>query len=827
MGGCDERKDLARQDGVGRDGSGGPAEVTAVVDPLGRRTTNAYDGAGHVVSTTDALTHTTSYTYTALGAVATVTNAAGATTTYGYDELGRAVSATSPNGGMSTTEYDDAGRVASSTSPGGRTTTYSYDANGNVVLADLPDGEILRAYNSLGQPTLIDYSDTTPDVTIEYDRAGRAKEVSNGSVTAEYEYDLAGRVLEIARGNSTFSYGYDDEGRLVSKQYPDERSETFEWGPGSRLAAMDMTIPVEVDDVPTTVTNTVGYTYDAAGRLVQTARTNGPTTSNTFDAAGQLVGSVTVNGATAVTSQTVQWDAVGLPSQVSTTQYNSTKTVLYGYDVLGQVTSQCSPTSGVVCKSSSPKVTYTYDENGNRTGETSGSTSTVHTYDVDDRLVTSTAGTAVTSYSYGLNGELDSVTSPAGTVQYAYGLDGNLYNAVLADGRSVAMAYDESGNRIQRNVNGVMTAKWMWDTNAALPVRTNETGSSTYRWFEDPQSSLGTAVASVSKDGEPTWLITDFSGTTLTTTKTAGATSSAKFDPYGNILSGSMSQPLQFHGQYKDSVLGLYDMRQRDYNPVTGMFLATDPIPVAVGDPFISRYSYGFNNPLVFTDASGLLPLGKYDYADGGSYRPVNNGKVHSITSQATNPNANHGGPDRSTGQTQRGERAKRPSALPSVVVNCTTEAECTNVSCQRGSAYANTPHTDNTWTEAEWGAARKDASKNLQQYSNPIDFGRWWKDHGDKVLLGAAIVGTAICIVGTVGLGTGGCVALGLTITAATIADGLAFRGMTWEEATVTAIVGVATAGFGGMGAGAGLSLSQKFIYGVTTQGVPTALNA
>jgi RHS repeat-associated protein len=69
-----------------------------------------------------------------------------------------------------------------------------------------------------------------------------------------------------------------------------------------------------------------------------------------------------------------------------------------------------------------------------------------------------------------------------------------------------------------------------------------------------------------------------------------------------------MSQPLQFHGQYKDSVLGLYDMRQRDYNPVTGMFFATDPIPVAVGDPFISRYSYGFNNPLVFTDASGLEP---------------------------------------------------------------------------------------------------------------------------------------------------------------------------------------------------------------------------
>lgn len=75
-------------------------------------------------------------------------------------------------------------------------------------------------------------------------------------------------------------------------------------------------------------------------------------------------------------------------------------------------------------------------------------------------------------------------------------------------------------------------------------------------------------------------------------------------------------------------MLGLFDMRQRDYNPVTGVFLATDPVPVPVGAPFISRYSYGFNNPLVFNDASGVpLPGSPYLHSQlgwrdgrGGSY---------------------------------------------------------------------------------------------------------------------------------------------------------------------------------------------------------------
>ena len=119
---------------------------------------------------------------------------------------------------------------------------------------------------------------------------------------------------------------------------------------------------------------------------------------------------------------------------------------------------------------------------------------------------------------------------------------------------------------------------------------------------------MGTAVAQVSSVGEPTWLIPDFAGTTIATARTAGATAVGKFDAFGNLTSGTMAQPLQFQGQYKDSVLGLYDMRARDYNSVTGQFTASDPLAVPTGHAYYAGYSYGLNNPLVSSDASGMRP---------------------------------------------------------------------------------------------------------------------------------------------------------------------------------------------------------------------------
>jgi RHS repeat-associated protein len=67
---------------------------------------------------------------------------------------------------------------------------------------------------------------------------------------------------------------------------------------------------------------------------------------------------------------------------------------------------------------------------------------------------------------------------------------------------------------------------------------------------------------------------------------------------------------------------GLINMNGRVYNPILGRFLSADPIVNnSAGTQAFNRYSYCFNNPLMFTDPSGLTPpyLNRpLPYQDGG-----------------------------------------------------------------------------------------------------------------------------------------------------------------------------------------------------------------
>lgn len=661
---------------------------TAVTDATGNRTETTYDPLGRPTVSTDPLGHDTTYTYTDMGAVATVTTATGAATSYGYDALGAVVSVTKPEGDESSMTYDSAHRISTATSPEGFTTSYTYDLNGNLILTTLPDGSIARTYDSVGRLTAIDYSDATPDMTATYDEAGRPATVTSGTVTAAYEYDKAGRTTSIDRDGHAFTYDYDELGRLTTRTYPDGRSQGYTWGETSRLHATTLSASGTTTDV--------NYTYDIAGQLTETARENGPVSSYTYDTVGRLTSASTVGGGTVVAQQSIQRNAASQPVTVTTTVDGSTTSVIYSYDAMGQLTQECSPLSGAVCESTSPKVTYTYDANGNRATQTDGTTTTTYTFDSDDRLLSTSDGTDTTTYSYGDNGDLQAKTTGTDTTTYAYGLDGNLYNVLQADGTAVAMAYDESGNRIQQDVDGTTSARWTWDTAGALPVRVSESGDSIYRWFTDPQSGLGAPIASVSSLGTPTWLIADYTGTIIATTSTGGTTQGSVFDAFGVATSGTATQPLGLHGQYFDDELGLYDMRARDYDPTTGQFTAKDSVAVPTGAAYYSSYSYGRNNPLVFSDVTGTEPhiwkdgritgvpgmSGLWARSKSPGARGAGQGNtiwVYSIANGSTEGLDAVGAG--STGSASGGTGKKQPSALPTMGT-CTTAAECEAVVC-------------------------------------------------------------------------------------------------------------------------------------------------
>ena len=75
------------------------------------------------------------------------------------------------------------------------------------------------------------------------------------------------------------------------------------------------------------------------------------------------------------------------------------------------------------------------------------------------------------------------------------------------------------------------------------------------------------------------------------------------YDPYGKAThTGSAGTHLQFNGQYTDDETGLIYLRARYYDPATGQFITRDPVASLTRSP----YSYAANNPLTFTDPSGL-----------------------------------------------------------------------------------------------------------------------------------------------------------------------------------------------------------------------------
>jgi RHS repeat-associated protein len=87
-----------------------------------------------------------------------------------------------------------------------------------------------------------------------------------------------------------------------------------------------------------------------------------------------------------------------------------------------------------------------------------------------------------------------------------------------------------------------------------------------------------------------------------------GATVSYEYDAFGNefTVSGSTPNEMMYRGEQFDSDLGLYYLRARYYNPLTGRFLSRDPLDGLPWDPkTLHKYLYVGSNPVNNVDPSG------------------------------------------------------------------------------------------------------------------------------------------------------------------------------------------------------------------------------
>jgi RHS repeat-associated protein len=85
-------------------------------------------------------------------------------------------------------------------------------------------------------------------------------------------------------------------------------------------------------------------------------------------------------------------------------------------------------------------------------------------------------------------------------------------------------------------------------------------------------------------------------------------TDSYEYDAFGNefTVSGSTPNEMMYRGEQYDPDLGLYYLRARYYNPLTGRFMSRDPEGGNLGDPrSLHKYLYAGGDPVNRIDPQG------------------------------------------------------------------------------------------------------------------------------------------------------------------------------------------------------------------------------
>lgn len=353
-----------------------PDKETAIVDPLDRRTTFAYDARGNLTSQTDANDNTTTVTYTALDKPETVTNALGQTVTLRYDASGQLDQFTDNDGNQRQMTRDSQGRVASFLDAEGNLTQFDYTSGcpcgrpGKVINPDLSFR--LYEYNALGQVTketdetgvftLSRYDDEgkllfTEDMaghrsTFTY-RGALPEAVSNplGHVSRT-EYDVNNRQIKITNAEGGIvRFEYDADGNRTKVIDPVGNETTFVYDKNGRLK----------EEI-----NTLGHkrihSYDLAGNRTEVIDRNGRRRTFTFDTLNRMTEEKWWDGANTIRTLEYAFNALGLPTLAAdpTARYD------YTYDTLNRLQTVKSTVPGLPDFT----LTYAYDKNGQTTSVT-------------------------------------------------------------------------------------------------------------------------------------------------------------------------------------------------------------------------------------------------------------------------------------------------------------------------------------------------------------------------------------------------------------------------------------------------------------------------
>lgn len=600
------------------------------------------------------------YTYTPLGALATISTAKSSSPTdlmtygYAYDWLGRRTRAADPDTGTTTYEYDAAGnttRVAGAMAASTGAITTDYDVLGrptvrrSVAAGSAPEVLARWQYDAAGVSNSLGRLTTTTSTTQFGDFVDSVDgyDLRGNPVSTTTTYPAALTAGGPATEQLTTTFGYNQAGLLTSTSYPavgglPAATVSTSYGNNGLFAASTL------DDG--TVLGRASY--DNTNRPVALVSTTGGSDPNRLtrafawddrDRLSGLAGVVGPDGDTFTElDYTYDYDVVGRPVRLtgerrdSATASPTTAAWCYSYDGISRLTRAATgvPDAGSGCAAADdaqvvPVTGGNYDlsygyAQARLSSVSNGTTSVGYGYEaLHPHAVTSLSGSGSGS-SAGLPPAGALVYDDAGRVTswdpvsgprltYHYDAQGNLVRTdVAGSGQDTAGAFDVNGIRVARTAGADEAVVYL----GATEVSRSGGRVGARRVFSSPG---GAALAVQASEGPGsgvglTWLLVDPQGTVrLSKDAVSGVSSWHGFTPYGEVLSpvGALPAGRGFVGKTHDPD-GEVRLDHRSFDPSLNVLTTPDPLLAPFDPQSLNAYGYSRNNPVAFSDPSGLGP---------------------------------------------------------------------------------------------------------------------------------------------------------------------------------------------------------------------------
>ena len=430
---------------------------------------------------------------------------------------------------------------------------------------------------------------------------GRLCRIETPKVSTNYQYDKLGNTSKELKTIDLVDYltqtTYNYQNAPSSLTYPDGTQVGYSYNAGGNIESV-------TKNGANLVTN---IDYSPLGQVSRVVLANGVTTQNTYNqnALYRLTAKLTINAQ----HQNLQnlaytYDAVGNITDVNdTSQTNASKLAHYEYDSLYRLTRATISNSGNGAGTNYIK-TFTYDRIGNITNKS----------DLGAYLYQGNVGNNYTNPH--------AVTSIAG-IAVSYDRNGNVTN----DGRGLTLDWDYNDRLLSSTKNNVVT-NYVYDFSGNRAMKVVGSAITIYPSDYFELDATGTTkhiyagselVATIESDNNTETLYyphSDHLGGSSVITDSAGAmVQLLDYYPFGetridrNFAGSTVDESHKFTGQELDEDSGLYYYGARYYSPTIGRFLSQDPASGDLANPqTLNKYSYVLNNPLRYTDPTGMWP---------------------------------------------------------------------------------------------------------------------------------------------------------------------------------------------------------------------------